>query len=268
MITADYHVHSKFSSDSQAEMESMIEKAISLGLERICFTDHMDYDYPSEQGFDFLLQVNEYFEKLDRLAQIYKKDIMVLKGIELGLMPYLKERYDALLNSNTFDFVIGSSHLINGKDPYYPQFWEGRMEKEGHEEYFQTIVDNIETFENFDTYGHIDYVVRYGPNKNKEYTYEKYSQILDKVLNLLISKDKALEINTAGYKYGLGYAHPQTDVLRRYRELGGEKITIGSDAHKPEHLAFYFEEASSMLKEIGFSKYVVFEHRKPILVDL
>lgn len=268
MIKADYHVHSQFSSDSDAKMELMIEKAIYLGFERICFTDHMDYDYPKENGMDFLFDIDAYFHKLNNLKGIYQNDIKVLIGIELGLMPYLKSRYDILLKNHAFDFVIGSSHLVKGEDPYFPQFWEGKTEEEGMVAYFQSIIDNLEVFDNFDTYGHIDYIVRYGPNKNKYYTYKKYEAILSKLLKLLIAKGKALEINTAGYKYGLGHAHPQEDVLQQYKELGGTYITIGSDAHKVEHFAYDFEMAGKMLREIGFTKYVVYEGRSPLFLDL
>jgi histidinol-phosphatase (PHP family) len=263
MILSDTHVHSEFSSDSIEPMESIIEKAIHIGLKSICFTDHLDYDYPNEYGYDFNLEIESYLDKLDYMIHKYGTKIDIRKGIELGLMPYLAERYNEITSKYSFDYVIGSSHLIEKKDPYYPEFWFKKEEHSGYESYFQTIIDNIKSGCDFDCYGHIDYVVRYGPTKNTNYSYEVYADILDEVLTAIINTGKALEINTAGFKYGLGQFHPQTDVLERYLELGGELITIGSDAHKAEHLAYDFAKASEILKGLGVKQYAVFKDRKP-----
>lgn len=279
MITADYHTHTNFSADSTAEMEDMILKAIELGLTRICFTEHMDYEYPDKYQMKFEFNPMQYDKKLNTLKDKYKAKIKVLKGIELGLMPHVNKRYETLLDFNDFDFVIGSSHLVNNVDPYYLEYWEGledntspsealKIEREGYTNYFQTIIDNVKSFKRFNVYGHIDYVVRYGPNKNKNYSYTLYADILDEVFKTIINADKGIEVNTAGFKYGLNNPHPHADVLKRYKELGGELITIGSDAHSPEHLAYDFERARLMLLDIGFKYYAVFEKGKPIMLPL
>ena len=111
-------------------------------------------------------------------------------------------------------------------------------------------------------------MIRYAPEKNKGYTYEKYASIIDKALNTIIEHDLALEINTAGYKYGLGQPNPQADILARYLELGGEKITIGADAHKPEHIAYDFKKAEELLNTLGFKYYTVFKKRQPVMLPL
>lgn len=268
MILADYHVHSNFSSDSEAPMEEMIEKAISYGLKRICFTDHMDYDFPVYNGYTFVFDPDEYIKKLNELTLQYKNNIKILHGIELGLQPYLAKRYEELMSKYDFDFAIGSSHLVNGIDPYLPAYWENKTNEEGITAYFQSIIDNVKSFSGFQVYGHLDYVVRYAPNKNTSYTYEKYAVILDEMLKTIIESGKGIEINTAGFKYGLGHPHPQTDVLKRYKEFGGELITIGSDGHKPEHLAYDFAKAENLLMDLGFKYYAVFEKREPIFEKL
>lgn len=134
--------------------------------------------------------------------------------------------------------MIGSSHVVNGIDPYYPAFYKGKTEHEAYTEYFESILDNLHSGADFDVYGHIDYVVRYGPDKNKYYSYERYADIIDAILKEIISQGKGIELNTAGFKYGLGHPNPTEDVLKRYHELGGEIITVGADAHKPEHVAY------------------------------
>lgn len=267
MIAADYHIHTNFSSDSKASMESMIEKAIQLGLNRICITDHMDYDFPSKDT-PFVFDPTSYFTKLEEMKNKYNDKIQVLCGIELGLRPYLSKQYERLTNAYPFDFIIGSSHLVGEMDPYFPEYWEGRSESEGLKEYFQTIIDNIAAFNNFDVYGHLDYVVRYAPEKNKNYSYEAYQEILDSVLKTILDSKKGIEVNTAGYKYGLGFAHPQTDIIKRYLDLGGKILTIGSDGHSPEHIAYDFDRAKELLLSLGATHYTVFEKRKPIFLPL
>lgn len=270
-ITADYHVHSDFSGDSDTPMEEAIEKAISLGLERICFTDHMDYEYPEqylENGCVFEFDVDAYCKKIQQLRSAYKNQIKVLMGIELGIKPNLAKRLNTLVESYPFDFVIASSHLLDNYDPYYPDYWEsiGNNADFGIRRYFESIMENVEAFSNFDVYGHLDYIVRYIPDKTFQYEPARYQEAIDNLLTTIIKAGKGIEVNTAGLKYGLPYAHPKEELLKRYFELGGTYITIGSDAHKAKHLAYDFEKEAKLLESLGINHYTVFEQRKPILL--
>lgn len=263
-ITADLHLHSSYSGDSDTPMEDMILKGIDLGLSTMCFTEHNDFDFPEEPGEPadrFLLNPDPYLYDIIRYREKYADQIRILFGVELGLQPEVMRKNAILAKSYDFDFIIGSSHICHGRDPYYPAFYEGRSEEEAYREYFESILENIKKFSNFDVYGHLDYVVRYGPNKDAEYTYAKYQDILDSILKLLIEKGKGIEINTGGIKSGLKELHPCTAVLKRYRELGGEIITIGSDAHTPEQITAHFDRAENVLKECGFKYYTIFEKR-------
>lgn len=268
MITADYHVHSSFSSDSDTPMEAMVEKAISLGMERICFTDHMDLDFPEDYELSFQFDADSYFKKLTEITEKYKQDIKVFKGIEIGLMPHLGSRYNKLLSNYPFDFVIASTHLIDRIDPYYPEFWENRTAKEGLQRYFDSILENINIFQNFDVYGHLDYISRYAPDKGNSFHMEDFQERIDQILKTLISYGKGIEVNTAGYKYGMGHPNPHEDIIKRFFMLGGTVITIGSDGHRPEHLAYDFTHTETVLKHIGVKEYMVFENRKPVSVSL
>lgn len=265
-ITADCHLHSSFSGDSDTPMEEMIQKGISLGLSTMCFTEHQDYDYPDSSdgpGSIFLLNTDSYLYDLARLKAKYQDKIRLLFGVELGLQPHLMRQNAVYAKSYEFDFIIGSSHICSGRDPYYPSFFEGRSEEEAYREYFTSILENIKRFSNFDVYGHLDYVVRYGANMDKDYSYEKYKDILDAILELLLEKEKGIELNTGGIKKGMRDFHPCMGVLKRYRELGGEIITIGSDSHDASHIAEHFDRAAETLKECGFQYYTVFEKRSP-----
>lgn len=266
----DTHMHCSFSGDCDSTPQSMIQAAISKGLSGICFTDHMDYDYPQypDNPVFFEFDLHEYNTVIHSLQARYAGQIPVLYGIELGLQPHLADRHTQLLRDNSFDFVIGSSHVVNGKDPYYASYYEGRTEREAYLEYFMSILENIQAFHDFDVYGHIDYVVRYGPDKNTFYSYAEYADIIDEILKLLIRFGKGMEVNTAGFRYGLGQPNPCEDILKRYRELGGEILTLGADAHAPEHIAYDFNRLPQLLKSCGFSYYTVFKNRKASFLAL
>ncbi|HKL79573.1 MAG TPA: hypothetical protein VJ888_03970, partial [Mobilitalea sp.] len=100
------------------------------------------------------------------------------------------------------------------------------------------------------------------------YSYLQYADILDEVLKTILSFGKGIEVNTAGFKYGLGHPHPKVELLKRYRELGGELITIGSDAHTPEHLCYDFDRISDLLLNLGFRYYATFFQGAPIMHKL
>lgn len=266
-IISDFHLHTSFSEDSEAPMESMVHAAIALGLKTICFTEHLDMDYPKEYG-TFSVNLEAYTEELFRLQTLYKNDIEILLGIELGMQPHLSERCLKVTQKYPFDFVIASQHLLDGTDPYVPEYWNDKNEQECYEAYFIQLLSNLKSMKSYDTLGHLDYIVRYGPDKNKYYSYETYASYIDPILKYLIEQGKCLEVNTAGLKYGLGHPNPEENVLKRYRELGGTKITIGSDGHKPEHIAYDFEKVADILKELGFESYTIFRKRRSFQIKL
>lgn len=263
----DTHMHTHFSGDSDAPMADMVQAAIDRGLDGVCFTDHYDYDYPDEPEL-FLLDFDRYRQETDALRQQYADRIPIYFGVELGLQPHLAEHNRNIVQSYPFDFVIGSSHVVHGKDPYYSAYYEGRPEAAAYLEYFTSILENLQAGADFDVYGHLDYVVRYGPNKNAGYSYGQYAPVIDEILRTLIAEGKGIEVNTGGLAHGLGHPNPTEDILRRYRELGGEILTVGSDAHTPERVGADFARLPAILRSAGFSYYTVFEGRKPRFLPL
>lgn len=266
MITADYHVHTSFSGDCDAPMEDMLKAAINNGLETICITEHMDLDYPitkeTPEGF-FSLDAAAYRKKFLELSDAFAGKINMRFGVEMGLQPHINKEISDFVKSYPFDFVIGSSHLTHGIDLYYPSFYEGRPEEEAYREYFESILENLEVNSDFDVYGHIDYAVRYGPNQNKYYSYNRYSDVLEAILRKLTDMGKGIEVNTKGLQVGLGEPNPCIDIIRRYRELGGEIITCGSDAHSPDYVGYKFDVIAQILTDCGFKYYTEFKNRIP-----
>ncbi len=264
----DCHMHTSFSGDCDVTPEIMIEAAIEKKIKTITITDHLDIDYPNEPDL-FLLDLDDYTKTVNTLKEKYRSDIELLYGIELGLQPHLSAEHKRITSNYNFDFVIGSSHVAHKVDPYYPEFFTGRTSTDAFREYFESIVENINAFDGFDSYGHLDYVVRYAPDKSLSYDcYELFPELVDKVLILLIEKDKAIEINSGSYKAGLNTPNPTASILRRYMELGGKYITCGADAHKPEFIGSNFDKLSLILSEIGANNITVFKSRKPVMLPL
>ena len=277
MIQADMHMHTWFSTDSEACPRDMADEAFRKGLKTICFTDHFDKD-DLEWGEEGIFDVDAYFVEMQKLQEEYAGKLNIRIGIELGLRTYLKDYYEELTKKYPFDFVIGSVHNVPYKkdaegnilytDPAAEKLFTDRTDKEAYRLMMETTLENVRTSDCFQTLGHLDYVVRYGKSREKEYSYTDYADIIDEILKLLIEKEKGLEVNSAGLKYGLPFAHPHPDVLKHYRELGGEIITIGADAHKPEHIAYDFAKAEEILKSCGFKYYTEFFEQKPVFKQL
>lgn len=262
MMYPDQHVHTDFSGDSDTPPEEQLEKAAALGMRSICFTDHHDHDVCSD--VDFNLDIPRYFEKMSALKEAYKDKIEIRIGIELGLQLHIADYLENIAKEYPFDFIIGSMHFIDGLDPYYDEYFDING-KNAYRRYFEVTLKRLETIKNYDSLGHLDYVVRYGKRHGLTYSYSEYADHIDPILNRIIADGKALECNTGGFSRGMSEPNPCRDVLRRYRELGGELVTIGSDAHSPDTLGYAFDECGQLLKECGFEYYAVYKERKPVM---
>lgn len=272
MIRADYHMHTHNSGDSDAPMEAMIESAIAKGLERICITEHHDPDYvyvePEKEGM-FTLDLPAYRSEYEKITPLYADRIRVGFGVELGIQAQIADTLREIAASHPFDFIIASSHLCHRKDVFFPYFFEGRSVQESMTEYFESILENLNAFDDFDVYGHLDYAIRYAPEEDKKnYRYEDYADLLDTILKKIIEGGHGIEINTGGLRRGLESVNPDEAIVKRYRELGGEIITAASDAHEPSIIADHFEVTEAVLKRCGFRYYTVFSGRKPEFLPL
>ncbi len=270
-LPADYHMHSNHSGDSDTPMKDMIESAIKRGLSEICFTEHMDLDFPVTievpEGL-FTLDIPAYKRDLFSYKEKYKDKITIKYGIELGLQMQITDTNSALIKENDFDFVIGSIHLLDKKDPFYPKAWEGRDEKEVIKRYFESTLENIQAFNDYDCLGHLDYIVRYAPSGAPYYSYNMYKEIIDEILVTLVKNGKGLDLNTKALFRGSKEPNPPADVLKRFYELGGRIITFGADAHTPEGIAGSFDKAREIAMNCGFTEYYTFDKRVPSAIKL
>ena len=272
MFLADSHVHSLYSSDSTESMEAIINTCIDKGYRYVYFTDHHDTDFPinpESPSMDFQLDFENYVNEIADLKEKYRNIIDVRIGVEQGICPDTASKISAISDAYPFDFIIGSSHLtsLSNGDPYYPSYYEGRSNIEAYREYFLSEAENVLLTDGFDVYGHLDYAVRYCPDSSFLYNFEDYRDIVELLLKRLIEHGKGIEINTAGITK-IGFPHPHIEALKLYKQLGGEIITIGSDAHSKENIGFGFETAFDIMSLIGFKYYTVFCERKPEFLPL
>lgn len=269
LMISDYHVHTYFSTDSEALPEEYIEKAVSLGMKELCFTDHVDYDYPPENGKQlFMIEPGEYFARLSELRDKYADSIKIRIGVEMGLNPECDLPNAKLTSGYPFDFVIGSSHIVDGSDPYYPAFWENKSPSQCIKEYYESILRNVTFYNDYDVYGHLDYIRRYVPDKSFVYINSDYRDIVDMILKNIIAKGHGIELNTRKLSNGLTPFLPTISLLKRYKDLGGEIVTVGSDAHYVKDLGYGFATARDILLNTGFRYVASFENRTPAFTPL
>ena len=263
----DHHMHTNYSPDAdpKATMELYIQSAKEKGIDGVMFTDHVDFDFPSDL-FDEMIDYHQYLEEVKRVSK--KENFKVFMGVEIGYQPHLNQRMTDFLKSHPFDFVICSIHVGDGLDLYNGDFFQGKTQKEAYMRYYEIVLDAVRSYDDYDVFGHIDYIIRYGGYKDRSYLLSDYAQVVDEILKTIIKKGKGIEINTSGLRYGLGVLHPGIDLLKRYKELGGKIITFGSDTHKIKDYYAGFEETKKMLIEAGFEYITVFKDRKPEFVKI
>ncbi|WP_153730796.1 histidinol-phosphatase HisJ family protein [Sporosarcina obsidiansis] len=254
----DYHMHSEFSADCEIPMEEMVKTSIAKGLTEICFTDHIDYEYPDETiKFDF--DKIAYTELIQQLNRQYDQKISIKKGVEIGLQPHLLTEYEQLMDEHHFDFVICSLHTVENKSLHYRELFADRSVEEAFETYYKELLYCVQNFKRYSVLGHADLIKRYTeqPPANVFHDY------LEQIFTTIIPDGKGIELNTSGTRYGLSHNMPSKDILQLYKQCGGEIITLGSDAHRPADIAHEFKESLELFQSVGFDYITTFTSGQP-----
>ena len=281
---ADYHLHCEYSDDSNEPMENQIQEAITLGLDEMCFTDHVDYgikrDWDDPEGIiirhaiehgkevDLVLaNVNypKYFEALNMYQKKYASSISIKKGLEFGIQSITVDAYGKLYASyqDDLDFVLFSMHQVNNLEFWTQDFQKEKTQKQYNDEYYKEIYQTMQIFHHYSCLAHLDLLARY--DENGIYPFENEKDILAEILKYAIRDGKGIEINTSSWKYGLKDTQPSRAILKLYKDLGGKIITVGSDAHETKYLASHIKDAYAILKnEIGINEICTFDHMQPI----
>lgn len=277
---ADYHLHTEFSDDSEYLMEEVVTDALELGMDEICFTDHVDYgvkrDWDDPQGLLYryggegepqqILLANvdyeRYAEKIRGLQAQFQDKIAIKMGLEFGMQVPTISHYQQLFDKYPFDFIILSVHQIENKEFWTQEFQEGRTQEEYNLRYYEELLSLVQQYHNYSVLGHLDMISRY--DKHGIYPFEKIKPVLTEILKTIIEDGKGIEINTSSHRYGLQDLTPSVEILKLYHQLGGKIITIGSDSHKKEHLGAHIQDTKEVLKKLGYEYFCTFEKMRPI----
>lgn len=264
----DYHTHSEYSADSRAPLSAMVAAAEARGLREYCFTDHYEPDYPHLDLADFTIDIPAYAQGVEAFLRAYDGRVALKRGIEVGLMPGIMPRVEDELREHDWDFVIASQHLIGGKDPYFKQFFTDMPLARRCEIYLTEMLDALRSFDYYNVVGHITYAQRwYNDADDCVIAYADCAELADELLRHIIHTGHGIEVNTSSIATR-GVPMPGWDFLKRYRELGGEVLTMGSDAHRPEQVARQFDVAVEGLKALGFCYLTTFQGMQPQMVAL
>lgn len=263
----DQHCHTIHSPDASREstFEAYIASAEKKGLSHLTFTDHVDYE-ANAKIFD---QIPDFTAFKNALNSVQKNTKVKLQmGVELGYQPHVLNRMKALVSAHDFDLVILSVHYVKGLDPYDGSLFEGRSLDEALTLYFETVLEAIQAFDNFQILAHMDYVFRYLKTGLEGIKLDHFSSILEAIFKTLIDKNKVLEVNTAPYRKPYAVNEPVYALIKRYYDAGGRLISLGSDAHHPDDLAADFHPAAKRLQAIGFQDVIFIENQAHIHIPL
>lgn len=262
----DCHIHTSFSTDSRAPMRSMALSAVSRGLAGIAITDHYHPDYP-----EFIHRTGQptaaYHQAMEQTKEQFEGQLDVLHGLEIGVLTgQTLPVCQAAASAYPYDFLLAAFHSTE-TEPFDVLGREGTLTAEELcIRYYTHVLDCIAQFKDYDVLAHINLVDRYLDRLPGE---DVYRSLLDEIFRLAIQDGKGLEINTSSYRYGMGErTTPTLAMLRRYRELGGEIITVGSDAHAPEWVGSHLEAGYALLREAGWSYYAIYKNRSPVFLPL
>jgi histidinol-phosphatase (PHP family) len=280
----DYHVHTDFSNDSIYPMEKVVQDAIAMGMDEICFTEHIDLDTKVDRdtltpeqiasagkssasgkaGLILNPDYPAYFKELARLKELYNKQIKIKEGMEFGIQSHNTDRYQAIFDKykDHWDFIILSIHQVGNKEFYTYEFQEGKSQEQYNREYYEELLKVVQTYKDYSVLGHMDLILRY--DKQGKYPFEKVKDLIEEILKQVIKDGKGIEINTSSTRYNIGDLTPSKDILKLYKELGGTILTFGSDSHAPNHLGKDIQEQKQIAKDLGFTHYCTYEKMQPI----
>jgi len=264
----DSHTHSENSPDGNHSVMCMCERAVELGLSGLSITDHMEANEYEE--FGYRARVQQSIFDIQKAQSLLGDRVLISCGLELGQALQNPAAAKEVLGLCDYDFVIGSLHALAGmKDFYYLDYNDPKIViRDLVNDYYSQCID-LARWGHFDVLGHLTYPIRYIWGRARiPVDLGLYSDAIDELMRTLISNGRGIEVNTSGLRQGLGTTLPDLPLVRRYRQLGGEIITIGSDAHCAEDLGTGIEYAMDLLKEAGFRHFTFYKERQPRMLDL
>lgn len=259
----DYHMHSIVSFDGHDSGLQLVQAAKAAGLKEICFTDHLDYDPLGKMGV-LAFDTARYNAEYDHLQV---EGLKIRRGMEFGMTVDNRAQFKADLKRRPFDFVLGSIHFVDDLDVYFEEYWHDKTVFEAERRYLEATLDCVRLHDDFDVLAHLTYIGKTSSHHAPRCVpFAEHRELIDEILKTVARKGKGLEMNTSGVDRCGGFL-PTEDYFRRFKEFGGQIVTVGSDAHTASRVGQYSFEACRMLKDI-FGYVCTFEDRKPIFHKL
>ncbi len=258
----DFHIHTNASPDAKQALGEAVNKARELKMSHIAITDHYEFMEGEYYKNWVIKDFKAYGESIDFYNQKYD-DITILKGIEIGHIDRKKDEIKKVLDSLDFDFVISSAHFTEDLDLYFPEYFQGKSKHTAYYNYLKEIRDSIDIMDDrVCVIGHIGYIAKYAPYDDSRLLYEDFSEIIDDILTRIIKRGFGIEINTANFGKKLNETMPPSPIIKRYRQLGGEIVTIGSDAHYTQDVGKAYYKAKQTALDAGFTHASIFKNLK------
>ena len=267
----DYHVHSEFSDDSNTPMERQAVQAVGLGLDELCFTDHVDYgvkydhDDPMLKAHPSDSNVNypKYFPAIEALREQFMNKLVIRAGLEFGVQAITVNQFEKLYAEyrEKLDFVLLSIHQADNLAFWNQHYQEGKSQAEYNMGYYKELLRVIQCYHDYSVLAHLDLIVRY--DRQGIYPFANVRDIVAEILRTAIADGKGIELNTSSWRYGLPDTQPSMEILKMYREFGGEILTLGSDAHTPDYVGAHIDEGREILRGLGFTRFCTFEKMTP-----
>ncbi|MBR4749756.1 MAG: histidinol-phosphatase HisJ family protein [Abditibacteriota bacterium] len=262
----DYHCHTLTSGDNSQTMEELVSSAAERGVRELCITEHFNF-MPGTYCFG-RFSYRDHDDRRRRLASLFP-DVRILLGLEMDYMPEFMPLIRQIGRDMPLDYYIGSCHMSNGKHVFSDDFFAGRSGEEAYNEYFQTVSGCVRQ-KTFDTIAHFDWVKRKGCEHWGPFDMAPYRDVIADILSDMIALDMTMEVSEAGLRHPAGETYPSYDILRLYRDLGGENITYASDSHSPQQTSAHNGEVYGALEQMGFRWITTFsgrqKTRRPITV--
>jgi len=259
------HTHSIHSFDGNDSCDDLCKSAVSKGAVVLAITDHCDID---GTDMDEKALCTEQFADTKKVKDSYKDSLLVLQGLEIGQGIFRKERTERLLEEFGFDFILGSLHNLENMEDFmfldYSQYDVYAL----LQEYFEGLLE-LSQWGTFDSLAHLTYPLRYIVAREKiNVDMTKFSDIIDTIFETLIKNKKALEINTSGLFMDMKDTLPNISFVKRFKELGGEYVTVGSDSHYAQRICQGIEQGMDIAKAAGFDSVTIFKKREPVLITI
>ena len=264
----DSHTHSVNSPDGVHSLMYLAEQAEEKKLIGLAITDHVECLGFEEQGFRTRLVQSAV--DTAKAKEAFRHRMTLAFGIELGVYPGMYETAEYILGLYPYDFVVGACHFSRQGKSLARTDYTALSRDETHKllsEYFEDMLE-LARWGKFDSLAHITYPTRWAMKWGLHLSVDPYREIIDEILRVLVNFQKALEVNTSGLRGPLEQTLPPKWVVERYKEMGGELITIGSDAHNSDYIGHGLSQAMEMLAGVGYKYFAFYRERKPIMLKI